>query len=204
MGPKKETLSTMQRKILDAVRDFISSNDMPPTVREIGQIFDLKSSTIFAHLKALEKKGFISRAPGKSRGILLNEPTPYPGIPLLGRVPAGPLDLAVEDHGEYIDVDAGFFGGGELFALKIRGDSMIEAGILDGDTVVVSKCEDVDDGQIVVALVEDEATVKRLRRKGGAAMLEPANRRLTPLVFGPGDPHPRILGKVVGVLRKMS
>lgn len=199
----RNALSTMQRRILQAIRDFMARQDMPPTVRELGEVFDLKSSTVFAHLKALERKGFLLRSPGKSRGIQLVDPSPPRGIPLLGRVPAGPTDLAVEQHDEFIDIDARMFGRGELFALRIRGNSMIEAGILDGDTVIVARDSDADEGQIVVALIEDEATVKRLRRKAGAVMLQPANRDMKPLFFAPGDPEPKILGRVVGVLRKL-
>jgi repressor LexA len=202
---KKEpaALTDMQRRVLQAIRDFIRRQDMPPTVREIGQHFDLKSSTVFAHLKALEKKGFIRRTPGKSRGIQLSGAAPGRGIPLLGRVPAGPLDLAVELQGDSIEIDPDFFGEGELFALRVKGESMIEAGILDGDTVIVAKSEDAADGQIVVALVEDEATVKRLKRWEDTVILEPANASMEPLVFQPDGPEPRILGRVVGVLRKL-
>jgi repressor LexA len=201
--PDIATLPTMQRKILAAIRSFIHRQDMPPTVRELGQIFALKSSTVFAHLKALERKGFISRSPGKSRGIQLLGGIPQRGIPLLGRVPAGPLDLAVELQGDTIEVDPDFFGEGELFALKVRGDSMIEAGILDGDTVIVAKTDDALDGQIVVARVDDEATVKQLRRRPDAVVLQPANPAMDPLIYRPGDPEPQILGRVVGVLRKL-
>ncbi len=198
-----QALTDMQRKMLQAIRDYIRRQDMPPTVRELGQIFSLKSSTVFAHLKALERKGFIRRTPGKSRGIQLSGAVPGRGIPLLGRVPAGPLDLAVELQGDSIEIDPDFFGEGELFALKVKGDSMVQAGILDGDTVIVAKTDDADDGQIVVALVEDEATVKRLKRWVDTVILEPANAALEPLVFKPGGPEPRILGRVVGVLRKL-
>lgn len=199
----KSAPSRMQRRILSAIRDFIAKQDMPPTVREIGEIFDLKSSTVFAHLKALERKGYIRRSAGKSRGIQLMESAPPGRIPLLGHVPAGPLELAVEQHDEFIDIDARMFGGGDLFALRVKGESMIEAGILNGDTVIVSSQSDAEDGQIIVALVEDDATVKRLRRKAGAVLLEPANRNMEPLFFAPGDPEPRVLGKVVGVLRRL-
>jgi len=196
-------LSGMQKRILKAIKDFMAGHDMPPTVREIGEIFSVKSSTVFAHLKALEKKGFISRSPGKSRGIQLTQNGAPTGIPLLGRVPAGPFDLAVEEHDEYLDIDAGMFGEGELFALRIKGDSMIEAGILNGDTVIVSKCSDANEGEIIVALVEDEATVKKIRRSAGAVLLEPANSAMEPMFFAPGDMAPQIIGKVVGVLRKL-
>ena len=203
LSRKNIDLPKMQRRILEAIRDFIEEEDMPPTVREIGEVFGLKSSTVFAHLKALEGKGLISRSPGKSRGIQLCSAAKPAGIPLLGRVPAGPLDLAIEEHGEYIDIDTRMFGGGALFALRVRGSSMIEAGILNGDTVIVSRDSDADDGQIVVALVDDEATVKRLRRSAGAVLLEPANQEMEALFFAPGDPEPRVLGRVVGVLRKL-
>lgn len=198
------SLSGMQKRTLKAIRDFIKSHEMPPTVREIGEIFSVKSSTVFAHLKALEKKGFISRSPGKSRGIQLTRTDSVPsGIPFLGQVPAGPFDLAVEQHDEYIDIDARMFGKGDLFALKIKGESMIEAGILNGDTVIVSRCSDANEGEIIVALVEDEATVKKIRRSAGAVLLEPANSTMKPMFFAPGDPEPQIIGRVVGVLRKL-
>jgi repressor LexA len=221
----RTALSQMQSKIFRAIRNFIQKEGMPPTVRDIGAIFGLKSSTVFAHLKALEKKGYISRAPGKSRGIQLLDPSSgrkvrvrsgttgrgtapgamarASGIPLLGRVPAGPLDMAIELPDGNIEIDPDFFGEGDLFALKVKGESMVGAGILDGDTVIVTKTDDAIDGQIVVALVEDEATVKRLRRQKGAVLLEPANGHMEPLVYAPGGPEPKIVGRVVGVLRKL-
>jgi repressor LexA len=205
MTPRTATkgLTTMQGKILKAIKDFFAKEEMPPTVREIGDVFGLKSSTVFAHLKALEQKGFISRKPGKSRGIHLAHSALPKGIPLLGNVPAGPLDLAVESYDEYINIDARMFGEGEMFALRICGESMIEAGILDGDTVIVSRAQEARDGQIIVARIEEEATVKRLRRSGGAVLLEPANCTMEPLFFPPGGPEPQIIGKVVGVLRRV-
>jgi repressor LexA len=210
MGRKPTTkLTKTQKRILNAIRGFIKENEMPPTVREIGDIFGIKSSTVFAHLKSLERKGVIVRTPGKSRGIQFPDQAHkhrkprLKGIPLLGEVPAGPLDLAFEEHGEYVDVDTRMFGQGDMFALRIKGDSMIEAGILNGDTVIVNRCADADDGQIVVALVEEEATVKEIHRSGGAVLLKPANRNMTPMFFSPGDPVPQILGRVIGVLRRL-
>ncbi len=200
---EEAVLTTMQRRMLEAIRAFARRHGMPPTVRELGEAFGLKSSTVFAHLRALERKGYLRRSPGKARGLRLTEEPPRRGIPLLGRVPAGPLDLAVELQGDSIQIDPDFFGEGELFALRVRGESMIEAGILDGDTVIVTRAEEARDGEIVVALVGDEATVKRLRRWPDAVVLEPANPRFEPLVYRQGDPEPRIIGRVVGVLRKL-
>jgi repressor LexA len=196
-------LTDRQNRILEAIAEFIEENQLPPTVRELGERFDVKSSTVFAHLKALEKKGYIRRTSGKSRGLALVKPIRSSGIPMVGRVQAGPLAEAIEQPNEYLDIDENYFGGGNLFALRVSGDSMIDAGILDGDTVIVSSVPVAEDGQIVVVGIDNEVTVKRLRRKGGAVMLEPANRNLQPLVYGPGDPSPEIVGRVVGVLRRL-
>ena len=200
---EKKDLTPMQKKMLEAVRDFVQFENMPPTVRELGEQFDLKPSTVFAHIQALEKKGYIRKSPGKSRGILpIQEALPPEGIPVIGQIQAGPFNLAEQDLRDTIDLAPEYFGGGNLFALEVRGDSMQDAGIFDGDRVVVLPCNDADDGRIVVAMVDDEATVKRLRKYRSTIVLEPANHDYAPMVFTAETRHPRIIGKVVGLLRR--
>ena len=217
---ERDDLTPKQRQILAFIRSQTESRGYPPSVREIGEAFRLKStSTVHGHLTRLERKGYIRRDPSKPRAIELLRPAmsasmgdhasgkPAPArvaqwVPLVGRVTAGEPILAVENIDEWIPLAAGFFSGedGQLFALRVRGDSMVGAGILDGDVVIVRRQDTADDGSIVVALIDDEATVKRVYRQPGALRLEPANEAYPPII----TPRARILGKVVGLFRHLG
>jgi repressor LexA len=205
-----EDITTRQRRILDYIKQTVQSRGYPPTVREIGEAVGLtSSSSVHAQLANLERRGLLRRDPTKPRAMELQgsgrrrAAAAAVAVPLLGRVPAGAPALAAEDVDEHIAVPADFAGEDGYFALRVRGDSMIEAGILDGDTVVVRGQDSADEGDVVVAMLpgaaEDEATVKRLHHQDGRVLLVPANPAMSPFDLGDG----RVLGRVVAVLRRL-
>jgi repressor LexA len=184
----------------------------PPSVREIGQAVGLTSpSTVHTHLATLQKLGFLRRDPAKPRAIEVRwdpnsgaalERRPVRHVPLVGDVAAGTDVLAQQNVEELLPLPADFTGEGDLFMLRVRGDSMIDAGILDGDFVVCRAEQRADDGQVVVAGIPgEEATVKTFRRKGNQVVLVPANERLAPMTFDADDVT--IYGRVVTVLRRL-
>lgn len=203
-------LTDRQRSVLDFLRDFLRENGYPPTIREIAGHFDLRSPRgVQDHLEALERKGYIRRARERSRGIELLElaakralePSNVIRLPLIGKVAAGVPVLSEENIEEWIEVDASFAAREGNFLLKVVGDSMVEAHILDGDTIVVSPQETARDGEIVVALVDDEATVKTFYKEPGGIRLQPENAALQPIWVPAGSAEVRIIGKVVAVMR---
>jgi repressor LexA len=192
-----------REKVFRFVRDRLAGG-RPPTVREVMEAFGFRSpQTAREHLDALLEAGRLKKEPGVARGFRLpgRGEAPTVMVPLLGRVPAGPLDLAVEDLEGHLPVQTRR-APGELFSLRVRGDSMKDAGILDGDVVVVRRQPRADSGDIVVAMVGDEATVKRLFLKRGRIELRPENDAYQPIVPEPGDV--KILGKVVEVRRVLE
>jgi repressor LexA len=204
-------ISDRQRDILDFIRSTVARRGYPPSVREIGEEMGLSSpSTVHSHLAALSRAGLIRRDPSKPRAIEVLDPDTVGGpvdgpdvrrVPLVGRIAAGSPILAEEDIQDVVPLPADLVGTGPVFMLEVRGDSMIDAGILDGDYVVVRSQPDALDGEIVAALVdEEEATVKRLRRSGSTVILESENEAYEPMRFEGGV---RILGKVVSVFRKV-
>jgi repressor LexA len=203
-----DQVTARQRRILDYIRRTVNERGYPPTVREIGEAVGLNSSSsVHAQLSNLERRGLLRRDPSKPRAMELQGPgAPRAGgisVPLLGRISAGAPVLADENIEEYLTVPTGYAGDDGHFALRVTGDSMVGAGILDGDIAVVRRADAADEGDIVVALLtgraEDEATVKRFHREDGRIMLVPENPRLQPFELGEG----RVLGKVVAVLRKL-
>ena len=204
-----DDITARQRRILEFIRQTVQGRGYPPTVREIGEAVGLtSSSSVHAQLANLERRGLLRRDPTKPRAMELQGPVgrraaAAVSVPMLGRVPAGTPVLADEELGERVAVPADLAGEDGHFALRVRGDSMVGAGILDGDTVVVRAQDDADDGDVVVALLsgtaEDEATVKRLHRRGGRVELVPENPAMGPFDLGDG----RILGRVVAVLRRL-
>ena len=203
-------LSPKQQQIYDYIIDFAARHGYPPSVREIGEHVGLKSpSTVHFHLKGLEAAGLITKAEGKTRSITVcgaqhvpQDRLPEPEeradqVPVVGSVAAGAPILAQECIEDYLTFDTGGLAG-EHFALQVRGESMKYAGILPGDLVVVHQQQDARSGEIVVALLEDEATVKTLRRKDGHTWLMPENPDYEP-IDGDGC---EILGKVVAVVRR--
>jgi repressor LexA len=203
-----KTLSPKQQQIYDYIVSFQSVHGYPPSVREIGEAVGLKSpSTVHFHLKGLEEKGLITKAEGKTRAITVSRPQGRPiaeeedarvnQVPVVGSVAAGSPILAEECIEDYLTFDTQGLEG-EHFALRVRGESMLRAGILPGDLVVVHRQADARSGEIVVALFEDEATVKTLRRKDGHTWLMPENPEYEPI---DGD-RAELLGRVVAVVRK--
>jgi repressor LexA len=199
-------ITARQQRILDYIAETVRRRGYPPTVREIGEAVGLtSSSSVHAQLANLERKGRLHKDPTKPRAMSLSEPrADGVPVPLLGKIAAGTPILADEHVESYLSVPRGFAAdGGDHFALTVQGDSMIEAGILDRDVVVVRAQDTADDGDIVAALVsgpaEDEATVKRLGHDGPRVMLIPENPALRPFEMTDG----RIVGKVVAVLRKL-
>jgi repressor LexA len=199
-------LTPRQRRILDFISGTVRKQGYPPTVREIGEAVGLtSSSSVHAQLANLERRGLLHKDPTKPRAMTLSEPK-VDGVvvPLLGRVAAGAPTLADEHIEDYLTVPTSFAHGDDLFALKVKGDSMVGAGILEGDVVVVRSRSEAASGDIVVALLpgpaEPEATVKRLKRERNRIMLVPENPRLEPFEM---VPEGRILGTVVTVLRRL-
>ncbi len=193
-------LTEKQRQILDFIVERISEQGFPPTLREIAQRFGLQSvRSVQTHLDALAKKGFIRRLAGKSRGIELVRER-VRGIPIVGHISAGRPIPAIEDIQGSLDLDVLFKKDERPFALRVQGDSMTEAGIFAGDLVIVQPRSYAEPGEIVVALKDDEATVKYFALVDGRPMLVPANANYAPTPLGDGQ----IVGRVVGVLRQIK
>jgi repressor LexA len=194
-----------QQRILEFIAETVRERGFPPTVREIGEAVGLtSSSSVHAQLANLERKGLLHKDPTKPRAMTLSEPrADSVTVPLVGRIAAGSPVLADENIEEHLALPASYAGDHEHFALNVAGDSMVGAGILDGDVVVVRSQDHARDGDIVAALLpgpaEDEATIKRLGHDGSRVMLIPENPALSPFEM----PDGRILGKVVAVLRKL-
>jgi repressor LexA len=196
-------LTKRQKEIFDFIRRYASRYGYPPTVREIGKAVGLhSSSTVHAHLANLEKVGLLRRDPTKPRAIELlvdraKRAMRGPGLPLVGQVAAGEPILAEENIEEYVQVPSVIGGEQGDYILQVKGDSMRDAGILEGDYVVVSEADDADNGEIVVALIEDEATVKRFYREKDRVRLQPANKAYKPI----RTRDAKVLGRVIGVYR---
>jgi repressor LexA len=205
-------LTGRQRQVLEFIDGEIRRRGYPPSVREIGDAVGLSSpSTVHAHLAALQDKGFLRRDPSKPRAIEVAlevttgaavERRPVRHVPLLGDVAAGTGVLAAEHVEEVLPLPEDFTGTGELFMLRVRGESMIEAGIHDGDYVVVRAQPDAENGEVVVAGIPgEEATVKTFLRRRGKVVLRPANPTMDEMVFDGDDV--RVYGKVVTLLRRL-
>jgi repressor LexA len=206
------TITDRQHQILEMIERHLRERGYPPSVREIGEAVGLASpSTVHSHLATLERLGYLRRDPTKPRAIEVRwdpnsgaavEKRPVVHVPLVGDVAAGTDVLAQENVEELLPLPADLTGEGELFMLRVRGDSMVDAGILDGDLVVVRAQQTAQQGDIVVAGIPgDEATVKTYTRKGDVVTLLPANQRLEPMVFSAAEVS--VFGRVVTVMRKL-
>jgi repressor LexA len=203
--PSKPTLTYRQKQILDYIKEKISQSGYPPSVREIGQAVGLRSSsTVYNHLLQLEQKGYLKKDPTKPRAI-----SPVDGdselqksesifLPVVGNVAAGSPILAEQNIEEYLPLPAEFIGSGSHFILRVKGDSMIDAGILDGDYLIVKQQHQANNGEIVVAIIEDEATVKRFYQRDEGIELRPENPAMSPIIVN----EARIAGKAAGLIRK--
>lgn len=197
-------ITDKQREILEYMKEQILSKGYPPTVRDICEAVNLKStSSVHSHLETLEKNGYIRRDPTKPRAIEIIDENfnltrrEMVNVPLVGRVAAGEPILAVENIESYFPVPAEYMPNAESFMLRVKGESMINAGIFDGDQILVQKCDTARNGEMVVALVDDSATVKTFYKEGDHIRLQPENDTMEPIIV----PDCSILGKVFGVFR---
>ena len=205
----KEALTPTQEKVFDFLKDFLRRKGFPPTLREIASHFGLQGPKAPQKtLNILERKGYIRKIPGGSRAIeilstpavRLNQIVP---VPIVGRVQAGEPILAVENIEGYINLDRNLVSSGDVFLLRVQGDSMIDAHIQDGDFALVKPQPNAENGEIVVALIEDEATIKRIFKKRDLIRLEPAHPKMEPIVVKKGEKKIAIVGKVIGIFRKL-
>ena len=204
MRPK---LTARQQEILDYIEQVVSTTGVPPSIRQIGAALGIRSTNgVRSHLKALEKKGYIHRSLRTSRGIAMLDRIKRRAtaalqetvdVPILGRVTAGMPILAVENRDGHLQVDPSLIKSSDTFALRVEGDSMIEAGILDGDYVLVRPQPSAENGDIVVALLEDEVTVKRFYRETDGIRLQPENVNMKPIYAS----NVQICGKVTSLIR---
>jgi repressor LexA len=201
MAPSEETLTDIQRSVLQYVQTHLTQNHRPPTVRDVMRHFKWNSpQSARKHLLALEEKGYLEREDNTARGLkITGDSSVGVSIPILGKVAAGLPLLAEENREGTMVVDPAMARGGKtLFALTVRGDSMVNAHILSGDKVIVQQTTHASPGEIVVALIEGEATVKTFRKTNSKVILEPANPKYKDIVVNEGQDF-RIIGKVVGV-----
>lgn len=197
-------ISKKQSEILEYIKSQIINKGYPPSVRDICEAVDLKStSSVHSHLETLEKNGYIRRDPTKPRAIEIIDDNfnlsrrELVNVPIVGKVAAGQPILAVENIDSYFPVPMEFMPNEQCFMLKVQGDSMINAGIFDGDTIIVEQCQTARNGDMVVALVEDSATVKTFYREADHIRLQPENDTMEPIIVA----DCQILGKVFGVFR---
>jgi len=228
---KKKELTSTQEKILNFLRNFLLEKGFPPTLREIASYFGLKGPKgPQKTLHILERKGYIRKTPGGSRAIEILKPqigrlrtamvqgrrsgllyekivgsasVPTISLPIVGRVTAGDPILAIENIEGYVNFDRNLVSSEDVFLLRVKGDSMIDAHIQDGDFALVKPQKDAENGEIVVALIDDEATIKRIFKKRNLIRLEPANPNMEPIVIKKGEKKVTIVGKVIGIFRKM-
>jgi repressor LexA len=202
-GGTVQSLTPRQQQVLEFIRESVRASGYPPTVREICTALHLSSpSTVHAHLANLERLGLIKRDPTKPRALdVVQDLRPRRPLPLVGRVAAGQPILAEENIEELIDVPAFLRRDDDDFVLRVRGDSMIDAGIFNGDFIVVHAQDRVQNGEIVVALVGDEATTKRFYNEGRTVRLQPENENHEPIIVNADEVE--LVGRVVGVLRQL-
>jgi repressor LexA len=205
-------LTGKQQEILDYIKNYIDSHGFPPAIRDIGKAFDIKSPNgVMCHLRALQKKGYIKREEknefqgGIARSITIAGEGRHQSrggfsLPMLGLVAAGPV-LEAQEQDERVDM-RDLFGGDNVYMLKVRGESMIDSQIADGDYVVIRKQDQADNGEKVVAMVDRSMTLKKFYRRKDTISLEPCNSTMKPIVVDPSRENVQILGVLVGVIRK--
>ena len=220
---KERGLTPTQEKVFNFLKEYLAGKGFPPTLREIASHFGLRGPKgPQKTLNILERKGYIRKVPGVSRAIeiLGRKVRRYRGlpykmgfvesdtvstfpIPIVGRVQAGEPILAIENIEGYINLDRSFASSGDVFLLRVQGDSMIDAHIQDGDFALVKPQPNAENGEIIVALIEDEATIKRIFKKRDLIRLEPANPKMEPIIVKKGEKKVTIVGKVIGIFRKL-
>jgi repressor LexA len=201
----RKQLTNRQQAILDYIKIYIRTTGYPPTVRDIGRAFKISEKGAYDHLRAIERKGYIRRASRKNRAIEVLDFIPlHRGeiveVPIVGRIAAGEPLLATQNIEGTLPLSKEMVGEESFFALMVRGTSMIEAGIFNGDYVIVKQQSSAEQGEIVVALLDDEATVKRFYRDNNYIRLQPENPAMNPIIVK----EAKILGKVVGLFRKFN
>jgi repressor LexA len=205
----KKELTARQKEVFNFLEDYLRRKGFPPTLREIASHFGLRGPKgPQKTLTILERKGYLRRVPGGSRAIeILSFPFVHASqvipIPIVGRVKAGEPILAIENIEGYINLDRSLVSSENVFLLRVQGDSMIDAHIQDGDFALVKPQPNAENGEIVVALIDDEATIKKIFKKRDFIRLEPANPNMEPIVVKKGEKRVTIVGKVVGIFRKL-
>ena len=197
----KQALTDKQKRVYDFLLRYIDENGYPPTVRDVCAALHYGSTaTVQNYLDSLERKGYIERGGQKNRSITITAKREFSEfVPDIGVVTAGQPITAIENIDGYFPLQKGYFEGDTHFILSVRGESMIDAGIYDGDKIIVNEASACRNGDIIVALVEDEATVKRYYRENGHVRLQPENTSMEPIIV----PDIQVLGKVVGLFRKL-
>ena len=201
-----ETLTSRQQQVYHFISDYLETNGCPPTLREISANIGT-SGTVSAlrHLEALERKGYLRRREGSSRGITLTQASSTTVLlPIVGRIRAGLLHPAVEDIIGHLSVDRTMVKGEGCFFLKVEGESMINKGILDGDIAMIRPQQVADNGDIVAVMVDGDATLKQFYRKHDHILLQPANPNMEPIILRPADGEVTVVGKMVGLFRGME
>lgn len=203
----QQPLTDKQGRVLDYIISYTVDHGCPPSLREVSAHINVKgTATAIAHLEALEKKGYINRREGSSRSIsIVGQKTAnsFP-VPLVGRVKAGLPSPAIEDVQEYYNVDASWLHGDGCFFLRVQGDSMVDAGIYDGDLALISPQQTADNGQIVVAKVNGEATLKRFYLEKEHIRLQPENSTMMPIIINAGEAETVIVGRLLKVVRDFA
>ena len=198
-------LTARQKQVLDFITSHLESHGFPPTLREIGEHLGVSGTLgVIKHLDALERKGLIRKTAGCSRGISVVGRRSAVTLPIVGTVRAGALQPAMEEIDGYLTVDETMAGSGGCFFLRVKGDSMVNAAIVDGDLALVRPQATAEKGEIVVAMINGEATLKRFYRERGHIRLQPENPAMEPIIVQKRDGEVTIVGKVVGVYRKLE
>ena len=197
-----EPLTERQRQVLDFISSCLGSHACPPTLREISSHINTKGTvTAIRHLVELERKGYITRREGSSRSISVIGRGGTIAVPVIGKVKAGLPSLAYEDIQGYLNLDTNWVRGKDCFFLRVEGDSMIEAGILDGDLALIRPQPTADNGEIVVAMIDGEATLKRFYKDENNIRLQPENKSMEPIIIKAGTAETAIIGKLLKTVR---
>lgn len=197
-----EPLTERQQQVLDFITTYLDNHGCPPTLREISGYINTKGTvTAIRHLDELERKGYVTRREGSSRSITVTGRGATIAVPIIGRIKAGQPSLAFEDTEGYINLDMNWVHDKGCFFLRVEGDSMIDAHILDGDLVLIRPQRTADNGEIVVAMIDGEATLKRFYRDNGHIRLQPENTSMKPIIINAGDAETVIIGKLIKSIR---
>jgi len=195
-------LTSRQQQTYDFICEYLDLYGYAPTLKEIAGHLKISGNLgVLRHLDSLEKKGFLRRTAGQSRGIVISSRSVSKSLPIVGSVAAGPLSEALEHVEGYLCVDKSLVSGDDSFLLRVRGDSMIEAQIADGDLAVIHPQLVAENGDIVVAMLDGEVTLKRFFREAGQIRLQPENSRLQPIIISAADGDVAVIGKVTAVIR---